>query len=82
MKFKDCPEIICTVEAVDTEGNDNSLGDKIIGVSIRMDKQTPEGLVTIDVREFSKKHNVCLRIPYRELISAIGDAAINADRED
>ncbi len=82
MSYPNNPEVIATIETIDTNGNDNRLGDRIVGVQVRTDKQWVDGVVDLDVREFDRKRgNLVLRIALPELMAALSRATLNADKD-
>ena len=83
MNCPNCPEIIAHIDRIDTAGNDESLGDKIIGVQVRQTKNQRDGTLDIDIRNLDRKTgNLVIRIPLPELMAAISCATLNSDRED
>lgn len=83
MKYYDTPELIGLVERIDADGESSLEGDRIIGVHVKQDSgQHREGTVTIDIREFDRKHgNIVVRLSLPDLVAAIATATLNADRE-
>lgn len=79
MKFYSTPQQIGRVRIVDAEGNDLSLGDKIITLSAQKDSSSSfEGTLTIDVPDYPKKgQNLCIDVSLPEHLAAVGLAAIN-----
>ncbi len=75
MSYPNNPEVIATVETIDTEGENAYLGDRIVGIQVRTDKQWTDGVVDIDVRKFDRKGgNLVLRIALPELMAALSRA--------
>lgn len=81
-KYKTRPELISRVRTVTENGDDKPIGDKVTGIQIQCDKQNPNGLVQIDVREFKGSDNLIVEIELPELIAALSMATLNAERED
>ncbi len=83
MSYPNNPEVIATVETIDTEGESTYLGDRIVGIQVRTDKQWVDGVVDLDVREFDRKRdsNLVLRIALPELMAALSRATLNADKD-
>lgn len=69
MKYPNTPELIASVDEIDNKGNDTFLGDKIVGIGVRQDKEVNrEGTVDIDVRGFKRGSNLVIRLPLPELM--------------
>lgn len=82
MKYPNSPEIIASIEAVNKDGDTFDYGDHIMSVSVRQDKGTSrDGTVDIDIRNWTKKENLIIRIPLPELFAALASATLNADRD-
>ena len=77
------PEVIASATFIDQDGNDDYLGDRIVGIQVRTDRQYADGVVDIDVREFNRKKdiNLVLRISLPELMAALSRATLNADKD-
>lgn len=83
MKFPKTPEVIATVDAINADGDEANYGDRIIGIQVRQDKNTRDGIVDIDVRELDKKlGSLIIRLPLPELMAALSCATLNAERDD
>lgn len=82
MKNPRTPELIASIDVIN-DGNDEQLGDRIVGISVRQDKELhSEGTVDIDIRGLDNKHeNLVIRLSLPELVAAIATATLNADRE-
>lgn len=81
-RYKVNPELISSVRTVSESGDDNRIGDKVTGIQVVCDKQSPNGLVQIDVRDFKKGVNLIVEIELQELAGALALATLNAERED
>lgn len=82
MKYPNNPEVIATLETVDSDGEISYIGDKVVGIQVRQSGRERDGMVDIDVRDFGKKHlNLVIRISYPELMAALACAALNAERD-
>jgi hypothetical protein len=82
MKYPGNPEIIADIQSIDTEGEAESYGDKIIGISVEIGKNINQtGEVTFDVRDFYKKEALTIRVQLADLLLAISSATLHANRE-
>jgi len=81
-KHRNSPELIAQLRTVNQEGDDNSLGDKVTSIQILQNKQNPNGLVQIDVRDFKRGVNLIVEIELPELSAALSLATLNAERDN
>ena len=79
-KYKNNPELIARLRLVNTDGEDNHIGDKVTGIQVQQDKANTAGLVQIDVRDFKRNESLVIEIELPELMAAISLATLNADR--
>lgn len=79
-KYPNNPELIATLRAIDGNGDEDYLGDKLIGVQVQQDKRNRNGLVQIDVRDFKRGTNLIIEIELPELAAALSLATLNAER--
>ncbi len=80
MSYPNNPEVIATIETIDVEGNDAQIGDRVVGIQVRTDRQWTTGVVEIDVREFDRRRgNLVLRIALPQLMAALSQATLHAD---
>lgn len=78
-KHKQTPEVIGTLRIIDKEGNDNYVGDKVIGIQVQSPR-SGEAFVQFDIREMkSKNGNLILEIELAELVSALSLATLKAE---
>lgn len=79
MKFYSSPQLIAQARIVDRNGNDKTLGDKIVNfVATKNEGPSFEGTIQIDVHDYPENgKNLILDVSLPELLQAIGSAAIN-----
>jgi hypothetical protein len=78
-KYKSSPELIAAFRTVDHDGEEKRSGDKVVGVMCQDAKTTP--IIQLDIREFSKNHNLIIEIEAAELMAALTQAMINAQND-
>jgi hypothetical protein len=78
-RFKNTPEVIASVSTVDSNGNDTDVGDKVTGVMVRNSNGTP--VVQLDIRNYKKDSNLTVEIEAAELMAALTQALVHAERE-
>lgn len=79
-RYKDCPEIISTLREINSEGDDLGVGDRVMGVQVRIEGKEKPAIVQLDVRNFKKQNNLILEVELSELVAAISVATLNADK--
>ena len=78
-KHKSTPELVATCRTVNTDGNDNYIGDKLVGIQIEPRKAGETAVVQIDIRDFRAKTNLVVEIELAELVAAISQATLHAE---
>lgn len=75
------PEIITDVRTIDEEGNEKTRNDLVCGVSVKTEgNSTKTAIVSLDVRGWAKNTNLMLKFELSELVSAISQATLYADK--
>lgn len=83
MKYPSNPTVVGTIKKIDKDGNDEYLGDKVITLGVRQEKENQDGHINIDINDFDKKETaITIEISLPELISAISCATLNADHSE
>lgn len=83
MKYYENPEMIAVTKVVDTSGNEDFLGDKILSVAVNKDRDVAfEGTAVFDLRKYNKKgDSILIEVSLPDLMKAITAATLNANRE-
>ncbi len=83
MRYLESPEIISHVRTVNSEGDDFHIGDRVLGVQVKMDDGiSRDGTVQLDLRDFDRKRqdNLVIEVSLPDLMAAITTATLNRDK--
>lgn len=79
-RYTKTPEIIGTVTTIDKNGNDEYVGDRVVGISAKKSERGV-GSISLDIRDIEKESCIQVSVELTEILSAIGQATLNATAE-
>lgn len=80
MKYLEAPEIIGTIDEINSDADEKNHGDRVIGIQCRKERKESQddAAIDIDVRDFPRKgSNLVVRVQLKDLMLALTCAALN-----
>jgi len=81
-KYLQTPTIISEIKTITIDGDENSLGSRVVSIAVEQTSNQSNGIITLDFQNFKGQNNLVLEFELFELLSAINMATLNADRSN